>query len=240
MNKSAARCWICGVPAASGEHIPKKATVRDVFGVVSQAQPLYHSSAKQRNRMLQSINSTQLKLRVLCGDCNSGLTQPYDRAWDQWWRYLSSNALSLANGAWIRRSRVFSSNVAASMMDLHLYAVKLMGCAAAVFDLNLDMAGMADAMKRRKAYPWVFLGVGNRTWVTELNFAGPSDLCSIQDEATGRCVYAVFFLVVGGWEFQFVYAAPGQIREGMRDCWNPVSTRLTRKLRLKEFEAKQK
>lgn len=32
MNNAVTRCWICGAAATSGEHIPKSAILRQVFG----------------------------------------------------------------------------------------------------------------------------------------------------------------------------------------------------------------
>jgi hypothetical protein len=52
-----------------------------------------------------------------------------------------------------------------------------------------------------------------------------------------RCVFAVWFLTIGDWEFQFTYSEPGQQREGLTDTWNPLSTRRTRQVRLKKFPA---
>ena len=156
VNKTKQRWWICGAPAASGEHIPKASTLRDVFGDVSQTRPVFYSNSNRRNQYLQSTNSTRVKLRALCSKCNSELTQPYDLAWDGLWHYLSSNALSLTHKASIHRSRIFSHNANAKMVNVHLYAVKLIGCVAAKFDLNVDMSGLADAIKSGKPYPWIF------------------------------------------------------------------------------------
>ncbi len=122
------------------------------------------------------------------------------------------------------------------MIDLHLYAVKLMGCISALYGLKIDMGGLANAIKQRKPYPWVFFGVGKRIWMTKVKLAGPSNLNVVHDNVTCECVFAVFFLAIVGWEFQFIYAAPGQLRDGMINCWNPVSTRSTRRLKLKIFQ----
>lgn len=229
-------CWICGASANSGEHVPKSASLREIFGDVSQAKPLFYSNDKKRNRLLQSINSKFVKLRVLCEVCNSSLTQPYDLAWDQLWRYLSLNESSLKSGAWVRRSQVFGYCSSVSMIDLHLYVVKIMGCVAASQHLNIDMFGLSDAIMRRRPYPWVFFGVGKRMWLKKVKMAGSSDLKVVHDKVTGKCVFAVFFLAMADWEFQIIYAAPGQLRDGMRNCWNPVSTHSTRRLQLKIFQ----
>jgi hypothetical protein len=228
-------CWICGATAVSGEHLPKASTLRDLFGEVTQPRPLFHSNARTRNRRLQSVDSEYVKLRVLCNECNSGLTQPFDRAWDSLWTYLSTNWASLETGSCIRRYRLFPVEPRSKMIDLHLYAVKLFGCVAAEFEIPMDIGGMANAIKKRRPYPRIYLGIGKRDWLPELKMAGPSDVSVIRDEGTGRCVFAVFLLTIGDWEFQFIYAEPGQQREGLKDTWNPVCARRTRQVRLKEF-----
>lgn len=225
------RCWICGSAAMTGEHIVKASTMRDLFGEVTQQRPLYHSDARRRNRRMQSVDSKLVKLSVLCARCNSSLTQPFDRAWDIFWMYLTENCSSLKTGDFIRRYRVFDYNARHEMLNLHLYAVKLFGCVAAEFSVPLDLVGMADAIKHMRPYQNVYFGVGKRAWLPSLKMAGPSNLDTLQDEAK-KCVFAVWFLTIGAWEFQFIYAVPGQRRDGMADTWNPLQSR---RIRLKEF-----
>ena len=81
-----------------------------------------------------------------------------------------------------------------------------------------------------------FLGIGRRTWLRDIKFAGSSDVECAHDVVSGQCVFAVFFMTIDDWEFQFIYASQGQIRNGMKDCWNPVSTRFNRKFRLKDYD----
>ena len=39
------------------------------------------------------------------------------------------------------------------MVNVHLYAVNLIGCVVAKFDLKVDMSGLADVIKSGKPYP---------------------------------------------------------------------------------------
>lgn len=224
-------CWICGADAMTGEHIVKASTMRDLFGEVTQQRPLYHSSARRRNRRLQSINSKLLKLDVLCAPCNNSLTQPFDRAWDVFWTYLNENGHSLSTGNFVRFYRVFNYQARREAVNLHLYVVKLFGCVAASFSIPLDIVGMADAIKHGRPYQNVYIGVGKQTWLPSAKFAGPSDVDTIPD-AANKCLFAVWFLTIGEWNFQFIYATPGQKRDGMVDTWNPLQSR---RIRLKDF-----
>jgi hypothetical protein len=179
---------------------------------------------------MQSTNSTLVKLNVLCARCNSSVTQPFDLAWDTFWTYLNKNEAALKTGSTIRLYRVFSYHAKREALNLHLYAVKLFGCVAAEFSIPLDLARMADAIARRQPNPNVYVGLGKRTWLKSLVFAGPTDVdCDLDGP---KCVFAVWFLDVGIWRFQFIYAVPGQKRDGMLDTWNPTRTR---RIRLKTF-----
>lgn len=224
------QCWICGSEATTGEHLPKASTMRDMFGEVTQQKPIYHSSAHRKNKPMQSINSRLVKLRVLCASCNSSKTQPFDRAWDAFWAYLNENGPVFVTGSVIRFYRVFGYFARREMLNLHLYAVKLFGCVAAEFAIPLDLAGMANAVTRKEPYSNIYVGLGRRTWLKSLTFVGPSDVDAKVDG--NRCVSAVWFLTIGEWNFQFIYAVPGQKLDGISDIWNPIRTR---RIRLKEF-----
>lgn len=223
-------CWICGSEATTGEHLLKDSTLRDLFGEVTQQKHLYHSSARRKNRRMQSTNSKLVKLHVLCARCNSSVTQPFDVAWDTFWKYLRENQSSLKTGSVVRLSRVFGYNARSKLLNLHLYAVKLFGCVAAESSIPLDLAGMADAITHSQPYPNVYLGLGKRTWLKSLVLAGPTDVDCVRDGA--RCIFVVWFLDIGIWRFQFIYAVPGQSRNGLADTWNPIQTR---RIRLKTF-----
>lgn len=180
---------------------------------------------------MQSIDSKLIKLRVLCGECNSSRTQPFDLTWDIFWKYLNENGEAFNAATAIRFYRVFGYNARSEMLNLHLYAVKLFGCVATEFSIPLDVAGMADAITHRKPYPNIYVGLGKRTWLASMTMAGPSDVSADLDH-TGKCIFAMWFLTMGKWEFQFIYAVPGQNRDGLVDTWNPIRTR---QIHLKNF-----
>lgn len=216
----AIKCWICGEPATTGEHIPKASALRDLFGVVTQDRPLYYSADRVRNKRLQSIDSSRLKLKTLCAECNSNKTQPMDRAWDRLMNYLEVNTNQLSTNSRIRRYRLFPYHSREQMLQLHLYFVKLFGCVISAMSAPLNIGSFAEAINRRHAHPNVYVGLGKRSWLPELKFAGPSDLHCDLDGA--NCVFSVWSLDVGAWQFQIMYAADGQAREGLVNAWNPL------------------
>lgn len=224
------KCWICGAEETTGEHLLKESTLKELFGEVSQKKLLYHSSARKKNKPLQSTNSKLLKLSVLCGQCNSSRTQQSDLAWDAFMAYLNKNESSLNTGTVIRLSRVFGYQAREKMLNLHLYFVKLFGCVAAEKSIPVDISGMSDSIIGKQPYPNIYVGLGKRDYLKSLVFAGPSDVHTLMDG--DKCVFAVWFLTFGEWEFQLIYALPGQKRDGMANTWNPVRGR---QIHLKEF-----
>ena len=226
--KNAKKCWICGSPASTGEHIVKASILKDLFGAVCQNKPLIHRDAKHRKRHLQSINSRLLKLHVLCDTCNNAATQPFDRAWDGFWSYLSTNRKSLHNGNKVRFYRVFGrQHSRRKLLDLHLYAVKLFGCVAAEFSIPLDLEGLSHAIRHRQPHRDIYMAIGKRMWLMNHMMVGLSDVNTIK--VNDQCVFAVWGMQLDAWEMQFVYAIPTEThREGLKDAWNPMTRRWVR------------
>lgn len=227
------KCWICNTnEATSGEHLVKASILRSIFGEVSQAKPLFHSSARRRNRRMQSIDSKLVKLKVLCGDCNSSKTQKMDQAFDEFLRFLERNASNLRMGSKIRLNRVYRLASRKRARDLHLYFVKLFGCVIAEKSIVIDTAPLAKAICVGRVFPSIHVGVGKVGRESLRKMAGVSNVETIVDAVSGVCVYAVWILTLGQWEFQFVYAAAGEKREGLVNAWNPS---LARRIVLKSF-----
>lgn len=224
------QCWVCGSNATTGEHLPKASNLRDLFGEIPKGGHLFHSSERQINRFMQSTNSKLVKLNVLCIKCNSSVSQPFDQAWDELWAHLNLHEATLKTGSIIHLSRVFRNDTKIKMVNLHLYAVKLFGCVAAAFSIPLDLAGMGNAILQRQPYSNVNMGLGKKTWL-KMKSAGPTDVDVCRDNS-GRCVFAVWCLNIGTWDYQFIYAVPGQKRNGMLHTWHPSRSSC---IRLKDF-----
>ena len=222
MTKLINRCWICGSRADSGEHIPKASNLRDLFGDISQQDPLYFNSVRHKNKILQSINSRLLKMRVICAACNNSKTQKSDLAWDEFNHYLNGNVKSLSLSSKISFNKVYKYDARKRALSFHLYAVKLFGCIASELDLNLNLADLSNSILKNKPNQNIYIGVGRRDWCSDIRFSGPSDLC-IKTNVDGSIVTAVWFLVIGEWEFQFIYAISGIKVDGLIGTWNPKS-----------------
>jgi hypothetical protein len=74
------KCWICGSEANSGEHVIKASDLKDVFGNITQKNPIYTHTRLRKNQPIRGIKSDTLKYSArICARCNNELTQPHDR-----------------------------------------------------------------------------------------------------------------------------------------------------------------
>ena len=124
-------CWICGAAAETAEHMVKASDFRSVFGKVTQNSPAYRQSRIRPNEPIKGANAGILKFASsLCGYCNSTLTQPHDRAWQTLSEFVRGLRPRLRAGNRLPVKAAFSGNVKESMLGVHLYFLKLLGCQA--------------------------------------------------------------------------------------------------------------
>jgi hypothetical protein len=215
-------CWICGSPNVSGEHIPKASTLKALFGTVSTSAPLFLSGEKRRNRPLQSINSTFLKYKQICANCNNSLTQKHDQAWDQFFSYLQVNADLLSIGSKISRAKLFGHNAKKMEVFLQLYLLKIFGTLCANHNVAIDFIGIGNSVKNSVAYPNFYFGISKRLWLNHLKAVLGSPIHIERSSITGKVEIAIQMMVIDKWQFEFIYVDPSyQIRKFPK-CWNPL------------------
>ena len=128
MSTSPTKCWICGDDATTREHRTKRSDLRNVFGIPTQAKPLYLHNAKMKNHPIRSLNAKALKSpSLICANCNNARTQPHDRAWERMSKSLRTLIQANALGAVVRANRIFKYDTAREMRNVHLFFVKLFG-----------------------------------------------------------------------------------------------------------------
>lgn len=215
-------CWICGEDATSGEHLLKAASLREVFGAVRQAQPIFYNSKHKRNKRLQSIDSKYLKSKSLCVVCNSTRTQAADRAFDAFMVHVMKlSAEQLANSS-VRLNHLFRYRSREQAVQLHLYFVKLFGCMVCEGNIPISLEGLSDAISGGKPHPGVFVAIGPMapTLGGDAHSAGLSDFrCDFY--ANGQPAFAAWFMHFGAARIQVMLAAGGEHREGLTDAWHP-------------------
>ncbi len=164
MTKPNLKCWICGGDASSGEHKTKKTDLLSVFGKWTQANPLYYHDADRANQLVRGPKSDVLKSpSLICAHCNNERTQPHDRAWEVMSSWFRQNLPAMPTGSVVRATRIFPYDTKRQMLNVHLFFLKLFGCALleAAGKIPIDLEPFASAIMRGRAHPDVYLKFGH-------------------------------------------------------------------------------
>lgn len=133
-------CWICGAAADSREHKLKRRDFVRIFGDApfSGDDAILHFVGEAGPRLIQGPNSGRMKYgTVLCGDCNSSRSQPWDRAYDRFVDWIFENEQRVLSQRFINLCDVFGDEISTSSPALYKYFVKAFGCRLANAGLSV-------------------------------------------------------------------------------------------------------
>jgi hypothetical protein len=213
-------CWICGNAANSGEHMMKASDLRARFGHVAGNVPLYMHTPQRRNIPVKGIKSKLLHSQApMCADCNGKRTQPYDFAWQELSTYLGRKRLKVRDT--IPLLDVYAGTVRKSLLDLHLYFVKALGCKLVEGGANFDAAGFAAALLGRHAHPNVFIAICP-PFRQKVKTLSTTHIEALDDKLIGRTVFAVWLYSLDFVNVRVVYAEPNfRDRNALIGAWHP-------------------
>ncbi len=225
-------CWICGGQGNTGEHKAKASDLRAIFGSgITQQDPLFLHTDQRKNLKIGSIKSDKLKSKAyICLRCNSARTANSDKAWECLSEFLRHKCSPLKNGDLIRLDRAFPGTVKRSMLEVHLFFVKLFGCDIVEYDVPIDIAPFADAIMQQKPHPKLFLAFGPVPDSKAEKSVSRTQIETVLLSGSGQCVYATQFYVVGPILVNIIYAEPTERRNGLRNAWHP--TTISKRLRI--------
>ena len=213
-------CWICGEKADTGEHRTKASDLRSLFGIPTQAKPLYFHTAKRKNVKVATLRAAELKFTSrLCNCCNSARTQPHDFAWQYFSETLRARQPPIAPGNLIRPNRIFFYDTARAMLRVHLYFIKVFGCQILEGKIPIDIAPFSNAILQERPHPNVYLAFGPTPAPAIARMAGGSDvvIAMLKDQ----CAFATWFYEVGNLSVNIMYAIDGEKRDGLVNAWHP-------------------
>jgi hypothetical protein len=168
----------------------------------------------------------------LCNECNSSLTQPHDKAWEKLSAYLQKNFPRISQVRRIDLSRVFPGATARSLLDVHLFFLKIFGCIIAEHNVPIDIAPFANALQNGTPHPNVYLAFDSSVGVTRHKFAGITPIQAVNKN--GVPVFASWFYIVGNVAVDVIYSTEPQFMQVIRDFWHPQTS--TKTLRLSNFK----
>lgn len=121
-----------------------------------QDGPIYYKKGYGQKFKLQSNKSKYLTFQnVICSVCNNTLTQPYDLAWEQLSKYFRNETLVESN---IRCNRIFPYNTKHYMRHVHLYFLKILGCAIKQENIPVDITGFSEKLICDRLHPNFYIG----------------------------------------------------------------------------------
>jgi hypothetical protein len=168
----------------------------------------------------------------LCNDCNSSLTQPHDKAWETLSAYLQNNFPRISRVHRIDLPRVFPGATSRSLLNVHLFFLKIFGCIIAEHHVPIDLAPFANALRSGTAHPNVCLAFGPRMGLTQHKFAGMTPIKAVNQG--GIPVFASWFYIFGDVAVDVIYSTEIQFMQVIRDFWHPSTASKT--LRLSNFK----
>lgn len=215
------KCWICGSDKnLSGEHIAKASDLKLIFSKVTQKKPLFLTKGSQKNKAIGSIYSRNLTSAApICTYCNNVRTAPHDRAWEKLSNYLCGREHLIKSGQVIKLNKVFPGAVKKSMLNVHLYFVKLFGCDIVEHNVPIDISIFSDAIMKQKPHPLIHLAISPSPEIGLKKHVSRTNL--EMDFLDGKCMYACWFYIVGSVLVNVIYAEPTELRKGLIHAWNP-------------------
>ena len=124
-------CWICGSSADSAEHKIKRTDLVAIHGdrEAFSCARLGYRKANGEVVALQGPSSAHVKYeKTLCTKCNSQLSQPWDRAYEQFVGYIDANENEILRRRQVCLRTVFEENAQRRQLDLFRYFSKAFGC----------------------------------------------------------------------------------------------------------------
>jgi hypothetical protein len=147
------KCWICGGLANSREHKFKRSDlIRSSTTWAPDDRPYFVAGGVKR-----PIASPNAKIatfgKVLCVDCNSARTQPFDRAYEAFSRWVNQTDRAIMAQSRLDFSAIYGADFGASVLNLMKYFVKQLGCLLASDRYSIP-AGLAPSLWTKEVRPF--------------------------------------------------------------------------------------
>jgi len=132
-------CWICGALADSAEHRIKKSDLLRFYGAgpYRNDSALLHVSGDSQY-LVQGPNARRLKYApVLCTQCNTTATQPFDYAYESFIRWVFDDEELALRRRFIDFAEIYGDDFEESQRNLFKYFAKSFGCRLANDGFNV-------------------------------------------------------------------------------------------------------
>lgn len=198
----------------------KKTDLVEIFGKPKPKKPLFLHNATKTNHIVQGLNADALKLKTrLCAKCNNERSQPYDRAWETFSRFVRNRRPPVVPGAFVRADRIFAVDSNKELRNVQLYFVKLFGCFIHENKIPIDLGPFAKALLEKQYHRDVFIRLG--CMPREDRSVGVAGLSTAKDNRTGEVSCAQWFYELDRFAVNVIYAVDHDFWDVTVDAWHP-------------------
>jgi hypothetical protein len=214
------KCWICGDPATTGEHLIKKTDLAEIFGKPKPKNPLFLHNATKTNHIVQGLNANALKLASrLCANCNNQRSQPYDRAWERFSHTVRNRFPPVVPGDFVRADHIYALGSNRELRNVQLYFVKLFGCLIHEHKIPIDLQSFAKALLEGKFHRDVFIRLGCIPCGHRV--VGVAGLSMATDRKTSKVSCAQWFYELGCFAVNVIYTPDHDFWDLTDGAWHP-------------------
>ncbi len=213
------KCWICGADGTTGEHLIKASDIAGYFGKFDQNNPIFFHSETKRNIPVGSKKSDRFKSDALiCNQCNSARTQPYDKAWEILSAYLRKNSSVVGRFGKIYLKKVFPNKTRSSAKCMHLFFVKLFGCRVIENNINVDTTSFSEALIKNTIHRNIFIAFHREP--SDIDYAEVTKM-HVQ-YINGKVSSAFWHYYIGDFLIRVLYLTNIDKARFEYGSWNPV------------------
>ena len=228
-------CWICGGNADSGEHRTKKSDLGLVFSNISQQKPIFTKNEYGKFVKIGSLDSERFKSRAkICHSCNTTRTQPYDQAWEKLSEYLQQHTHRLRLGEKISLHKVFPGSTKQSILNIHLFFLKIFGCLVIEHDIPIPISPFSNALLNQLEHPNVYIGIGFLPQVRGKNIVQISPVETVFNNEDKKLHFVSWQYIVKEVFVDISYSYKPEYTKILRNVWQPSN--MNKVLKLSDFQ----
>jgi len=217
----------------------KASDIRLFFPDLSQKNPFLHQT--DNGKVSKKIGTAKNKYlhysAKICTDCNNVKTSEHDKSWAVLSKFLYENPKLQE----LCFEDVWGKEYRQNMLNVHLYFVKLLGCAVE----SIQTSESPIPLKTEYLAESILKGLGNRNILLSFHntkhqkYTGLSDLGVEFHPRTGDVIYCIFFYIIGNYAVKIAYASFDRMYRGMDQAWLPChNEKGVNKLKIQPYTTK--
>jgi hypothetical protein len=230
--KKEIKCWICGkFDENSREHKIKKTNLK-ILREPTSKKPLLLTNFERKYKVKGRDGNCLKPKAPMCPFCNNTRTQSSDEAWDKLSAFFEDKKMIKA-GQTINLGKVFKGSVRHNMLLVHLYFIKLFGCAVVEYGLSgIDISDFSTAIMNKTSHPNIYIAFTNVPKSFPI-LLGYSNLEIDRHTITGNIICAGMFIQYGNFAVRILFSDETEIRAGLLSSWH--RTNINKILKITQF-----